>query len=133
MQAFTYRDGELYCEDVPVSRLAEQHGTPVWIYSKSFILGQLKQIQTAFADVNPVICYSVKANSNLGILKVIRDAGCSFDVVSGGELYRVKAAGRHLVGGQALSCIKCHYFGPHPSTMNKTEDHTGELTKLKMN
>ena len=93
MQAFPYRDGELYCEDVPVAKLAEQYGTPLWVYSKSFILGQLKQIQTAFAEVDPVICYSVKANSTLGILKVIRDAGCSFDVVSGGELYRVKAAG----------------------------------------
>ena len=93
MQAFPYRNGELYCEDVPVSQLAEQYGTPLWVYSKSFILGQLKQIQSAFADVDPVICYSVKANSTLGILSVIRDAGCSFDVVSGGELYRVKAAG----------------------------------------
>ena len=93
MQSFSYHDGELYCEDVPVAKLAEQFGTPVWIYSKSFLLGQLKQIQTAFAEVNPVICYSVKANSTLGVLKVMRDAGSSFDVVSGGELYRVKAAG----------------------------------------
>lgn len=93
MQAFSFRDGELYCEDLPVAKLAEQYGTPLWVYSKSFVLGQLKQIQTAFAEVNPVICYSVKANSTLGILKIVRDAGCSFDVVSGGELYRVKAAG----------------------------------------
>ncbi len=93
MQSFPYRDGELYCEDVPVAKLAEKYGTPLWVYSKSFILGQLKQIQTAFAEVDPVICYSVKANSTLGILKVVRDAGCSFDVVSGGELYRVRAAG----------------------------------------
>lgn len=93
MQSFSYRDGELFCEDVPVSKIAEQYGTPVWIYSKSFLLGQLRQIQTAFAEVEPVICYSVKANSTLGVLKVMRDAGSSFDVVSGGELYRVKAAG----------------------------------------
>ena len=59
MQPFLYRDGELYCEDVPVTKLAEQYGTPLWIYSKSFILGQLQQIQTAFAAVDPVICYSV--------------------------------------------------------------------------
>lgn len=93
MQSFSYRDGELFCEDVPVSKIAAQYGTPVWIYSKAFLLGQLKQIQTAFAEVDPVICYSVKANSTLGVLKVMRDAGSSFDVVSGGELYRVKAAG----------------------------------------
>lgn len=93
MQSFSYRDGELYCEDVPVAKIATEYGTPVWIYSKAFLLGQLNQIQTAFAEVDPVICYSVKANSTLGVLKVMRDAGSSFDVVSGGELYRVKAAG----------------------------------------
>ena len=93
MESFSYRDGELYCEQVPVAKIAAQYGTPVWIYSKSFLLGRLKQIQTAFAEVDPVICYSVKANSTLGVLKVMRDAGSSFDVVSGGELYRVKAAG----------------------------------------
>jgi diaminopimelate decarboxylase len=93
MQSFSYRNGELYCEDVPVAKIVAQYGTPVWIYSKSFLLGQLKQIQTAFREVDPVICYSVKANSTLGVLKVMRDAGSSFDVVSGGELYRVKAAG----------------------------------------
>ena len=93
MSQFQYRDGELFCEDVSVTKLAEQYGTPLWVYSKSFLLGQLNQIQTAFAEVDPVICYSVKANSTLGILKVMHEAGSSFDVVSGGELYRVKAAG----------------------------------------
>lgn len=90
---FPYRNGELYCEDVPVSRIAADFGTPCWIYSKGMLLEQLKQIQDAFAEVSPVICYSVKANSNLSILQVMRDAGSSFDVVSGGELYRVKTAG----------------------------------------
>jgi diaminopimelate decarboxylase len=93
MTPFPYRHRELYCEDVPVGRIAEEFGTPVWIYSKAFLLHQLQQLQEAFADVATVICYSVKANSTLGILKVMRDAGASFDVVSGGELYRVKAAG----------------------------------------
>lgn len=93
MSSFTYRQGALYCEDVPVADLAAEYGTPLWVYSKSFLLGQLRQIQTAFAEVDPVICYSVKANSTLGVLKVMNEAGSSFDVVSGGELYRVKAAG----------------------------------------
>jgi diaminopimelate decarboxylase len=93
MNPFPYRNRELYCEDVPVTRIVEEFGTPLWIYSKAFLLHQLKQVQEAFAAVDPVICYSVKANSTLGILKVMRDAGASFDVVSGGELYRVKAAG----------------------------------------
>ncbi len=93
MNPFQYRDGELFCEEIPVSRIARDFGTPCWIYSKAMLLHQLGQIQQAFAAVNPVICFSVKANSNLGILKVMRDAGSSFDVVSGGELYRVKKAG----------------------------------------
>jgi diaminopimelate decarboxylase len=93
MNPFPYIHGELFCEDVPVSRLATEFGTPLWIYSKAYLLHQLRQIQTAFAAVDPVLCYSVKANSNLGILKTMAEAGSSFDVVSGGELYRVKAAG----------------------------------------
>jgi diaminopimelate decarboxylase len=93
MDYFHYHNHELYCEGTPVDRLVEQYGTPLYVYSKKTLLHHLNQIQTAFADVNPVICYSVKANSNLGILKVMQGAGSSFDVVSGGELYRVKAAG----------------------------------------
>lgn len=93
MNAFQYRDGELYCEGVRVADLARQFGTPLWVYSKAQLLHQLGQIQQAFAEVKPVICYSVKANSNLSILKVMNDAGASFDVVSGGELFRVKEAG----------------------------------------
>jgi diaminopimelate decarboxylase len=93
MDYFHYRNRELFCEDVPVATLAAQYGTPLWIYSKRTLLHHLTQIQQAFAAVDPVICYSVKANSNLGILKVMQAAGSSFDVVSGGELYRVKQAG----------------------------------------
>src|SRR5579864_6968788 len=93
MDHFNYRNRELFCEDIPVAKLAQEYGTPLWIYSKKTLLHHLGQIQTAFAEVDPVICYSVKSNSNLGILKVMQEAGSSFDVVSGGELYRVKAAG----------------------------------------
>ncbi len=93
MNPFPYVHNELYCEDVPVSRLATEFGTPLWVYSKAYLLHQLGQIQSAFAAVDPVLCYSVKANSNLSILKTMAEAGSSFDVVSGGELYRVKAAG----------------------------------------
>ncbi len=93
MNAFHYQAGELFCEDVPVAQLAEEYGTPLWVYSKSAFLGRLKEIQDAFAEVDPVICYSVKANGNLNILKTMNDAGSSFDVVSGGELFRVQQAG----------------------------------------
>jgi diaminopimelate decarboxylase len=90
---FRYRDRQLFCEDVPVADLADRFGTPLYVYSQSAILGTLKSLQTAFAEVDPLICYSVKANSNLGILKVMAEHGSGFDVVSGGELYRVGLAG----------------------------------------
>ncbi|WP_417378716.1 diaminopimelate decarboxylase [Gimesia sp.] len=93
MTAFHYQNDELFCENVPVAQLAEEFGTPLWVYSKSDFLGRLKEIQYAFAEVDPVICYSVKANGNLSILKTMNDAGSSFDVVSGGELFRVQQAG----------------------------------------
>lgn len=93
MDYFHYQNRELYCEEVPARLLAEQYGTPLWAYSKRTLLHHLRQIQVAFADLDPVICYSVKSNSNLGILKVMQEAGSSFDVVSGGEFYRVQAAG----------------------------------------
>lgn len=93
MDYFNYRNRELFCEDVPAAALAEQYGTPLWVYSKRTLLHHLGQIQTAFAEVDPVICYSVKANGNLGILKVMQEAGSSFDIVSAGELYRVQQAG----------------------------------------
>lgn len=93
VEAFNYRNGELLCEDVRVAELAEEFGTPLWIYSGRRILDELGAIRDAFAAVDPVICYSVKANSNLSILSLLAAAGSSFDVVSGGELYRVRRAG----------------------------------------
>ncbi|HEU5116286.1 MAG TPA: diaminopimelate decarboxylase, partial [Isosphaeraceae bacterium] len=93
MDAFPYRDGQLYCEDVSVADLAQKYGTPLYVYSAAALTGQLKALQTAFAEVNPLVCYSVKANSNLGILKLLAEHGSGFDVVSGGELHRVQTAG----------------------------------------
>lgn len=93
MNHFKYRDGELFCEDVPVARLAEEFGTPLWVYSRQALLDNYHEVRDAFAEVEPVICYSVKANSNLSILRLMHEAGSSFDVVSGGELFRVKQAG----------------------------------------
>ncbi|SFH80985.1 diaminopimelate decarboxylase [Planctomicrobium piriforme] len=93
MNQFEYRDGELYCENVRIADLVKQHGTPLWVYSQSKLLQEYQAIRDAFAAVKPVICYSVKANSNLSLLKLLNEAGSSFDVVSGGELFRVKEAG----------------------------------------
>jgi diaminopimelate decarboxylase len=93
MDHFHYRDGHLYCEDLRVSELADRHGTPLYIYSQATLLHHLRTLLNAFAEVNPLVCYSVKANSNLGLLKVLAEHGSGFDVVSGGELYRVQVAG----------------------------------------
>ena len=90
MDNFHYRDGQLYCEETPVTELAERFGTPLYVYSQGMFLGHLKALLTAFAEVDPLVCYSVKANSNLGILKVMAEHGSGFDVVSGGELYRAQ-------------------------------------------
>jgi diaminopimelate decarboxylase len=93
MDHFRYRDGQLYCDKVSIAELAERFGTPLYVYSEGAFLDMLSALQTAFAEVNPLVCYSVKACSNLGILKLLAEHGSGFDVVSGGELYRVRAAG----------------------------------------
>ncbi len=93
MELFHYESGKLYCEEIPVADLAAKYGTPLYIYSQGAILGQLKALQDAFAELKPLVCYSVKANSNLSILKVMADSASGFDVVSGGELFRVQTAG----------------------------------------
>ena len=93
MDHIYYRDRQLYCEDLSVSDLASQYGTPLYVYSQNAILGQLRALQEAFAELKPLVCYSVKANSNLSILRVMAEHGSGFDVVSGGELFRVGVAG----------------------------------------
>ena len=110
--AFTYRalhrglfrrsDGiELHCDDVALNQLAEKYGTPLYVYSGSTIRDRLKAFDRAFRKVPHTICYSVKANSNLSLLRLLHALGCGFDVVSGGELRRVLAvnrrAGRRVV------------------------------------
>jgi diaminopimelate decarboxylase len=93
MDFFHYHNGQLFCEQISVRELAEQFGTPLWVYSKRTVLHHYNQLVTAFAELDPLICYSVKANSNLGILRVMAEAGSGFDVVSGGELHRVLRSG----------------------------------------
>src|SRR5579872_6968318 len=84
----------LHCEGVALPKLAEQHGTPLYVYSASAIRERYDAFDAAFRDVPHTICYSVKANSNLTILRMLARKGCGFDVVSGGELERVLAADR---------------------------------------
>ena len=89
----TYREEALHVEDVALSALASAHGTPLFVYSKAAMLSALAAYQRGFAGRNAQICYAMKANSTLGVLQVFAQAGCGFDIVSGGELERVLAAG----------------------------------------
>jgi diaminopimelate decarboxylase len=90
---FAYRADELFIEDVRLAGLAAQHGTPLFVYSKAAMLGALAAYQRGFAGRNAQICYAMKANSSLGVLQVFVQAGCGFDIVSGGELERALAVG----------------------------------------
>jgi diaminopimelate decarboxylase len=93
MRAFTYRSGQLYAEGVSIAELAKQHGTPLYIYSRSHIRERYRAIAAAMTDVKPLICYSVKANSNAAVISTLAAEGAGFDIVSGGELYRALRAG----------------------------------------
>lgn len=93
MDSFQYRQGRLFAEDVPAEVIAEAVGTPVYVYSRQTILDHFQKIQNAYADLETTICYSVKACSNIHILRLLAEAGSGFDIVSGGELYRTKLAG----------------------------------------
>jgi len=93
MSAFSYRGDDLYAEDLPLAEIARRHGTPSYVYSKAAILANLGAYQRAFARVPHFLCYSVKANSNLAVLNLLARHGAGFDIVSGGELMRVLAAG----------------------------------------
>lgn len=90
---FAYRGDELYCEDVRLDELARTHGTPLFVYSKAAMLAALAAYQRGFAGRRAQICYAMKANASLGVLQVFAQAGCGFDIVSGGELERALAAG----------------------------------------
>ncbi|MFP2769250.1 diaminopimelate decarboxylase [Oceanisphaera sp. KMM 10153] len=94
MDYFNYQDdGRLYGEACDLSRLAEQHGTPLYVYSRATLERHWKAFDEAAGDVNHLICYAVKANSNLAVLNVLARLGSGFDIVSKGELCRVLAAG----------------------------------------
>ena len=93
MNHFIYRDNELYCEDVPVRRIAEKVGTPLYIYSHATLKRHFKVFSDAFKGVDRLICFSAKANTSLAVLKLFSNLGGGLDIVSGGELYRGLKAG----------------------------------------
>jgi diaminopimelate decarboxylase len=93
MDHFNYKNGKLFAEGVDVADIASEVGTPAYIYSKATFGDHLGKVQAAYADVENMICYSIKACGNINILKFLAEAGSGFDIVSGGELYRAQLAG----------------------------------------
>ncbi|NLY12852.1 MAG: diaminopimelate decarboxylase [Gammaproteobacteria bacterium] len=93
MQAFTYQQGELHAENVALSSIAKQFGTPTYVYSRAHIEAQYRSYADALQGVEHLVCYAVKANSNLAVLNILARLGAGFDIVSMGELERVLAAG----------------------------------------
>ncbi|PYC46026.1 diaminopimelate decarboxylase [Pseudomonas soli] len=93
MDAFNYRGGELFAEGVALSAIAERFGTPTYVYSRAHIEAQYRSYTDALHGVDHLVCFAVKANSNLGVLNLLARLGAGFDIVSGGELERVLAAG----------------------------------------
>ena len=93
MHNFEYRQGELYCEQVPVSQIAKQVGTPCYIYSHATLVRHIRAYDSAFKNIPHLIAFAMKANSNLAILRLMAKEGSGVDIVSGGELFRALKAG----------------------------------------
>ena len=93
MHLFEYRNGHLFCEDVNLEILANESGTPAYIYSANTILNHYRRLDAALNGLDHLICYAVKANSNIAILNLLAEEKSGFDIVSSGELYRVEKAG----------------------------------------
>jgi diaminopimelate decarboxylase len=93
MHDFQYRQGELYCENVPLARIAKEVGTPCYVYSHHTLVRHLRAYDGAFQSIPHILAYAMKANSNLAILRLMAKEGSGVDIVSGGELYRALRAG----------------------------------------
>jgi diaminopimelate decarboxylase len=93
MDSFRYTSGRLVCEDASAAQLADRFGTPTYVYSKATLLDHYDKLAAAFADLRPLICFSIKCCGNIHILRILAERGAGMDVVSGGELARARAAG----------------------------------------
>ena len=100
MHHFRYVRGRLYCEGVSVESLAKQHGSPLYVYSAKTLTDNFNRLNTALAPLDHLICFAMKSNSNLGVMRTLADLGGGFDTVSGGEIQRVIAA-----GGNPRKCV----------------------------
>ncbi len=140
MGHFSHRDGILYAEDVALPDVAEQYGTPCYVYSRAAIEAAWRGLDRAFAGTHHLICYAVKANSNIALLDLVARLGSGFDIVSGGELERVLAAGadpgRVVFSGVGKSVtevrraleagIRCYNVESEPELL-RIQDIAGEL------
>lgn len=93
MHEFTFKDNELYCENVKVSDVAKKVATPFYLYSYKTLIDHYRKLKAAFSPIRPLICFSVKSNSNLAVLRSLVRNGAGLDIVSGGELYRARLVG----------------------------------------
>jgi len=93
MHSFHYQRGKLTCESYPLDKAAERYGTPLYVYSSQTIVDHYKRLDQALHELHHEICYAVKANSNLAVIRLLAEQGAGFDIVSGGELYRTIKAG----------------------------------------
>jgi diaminopimelate decarboxylase len=102
---FSYANNRLTCSGADLSELAETYGTPLYVYSADAIRERVEMLQTEFVTIPNTLCYAVKANSSLAILKVLSEQGCGFDIVSGGELERVRRAAPSALGRVVFSGV----------------------------
>ncbi|MCX5686081.1 MAG: diaminopimelate decarboxylase, partial [Candidatus Omnitrophica bacterium] len=93
MHEFTLKNNELYCETIRVADIAKRISTPFYLYSYKTLIDHYRKIRTAFRPINPLICFSVKSNSSLAVLRALVKNGAGLDIVSSGELYRARRAG----------------------------------------
>jgi diaminopimelate decarboxylase len=133
MDYFCYRNRVLHCEEVPVAKLAEIYGTPLFVYSRRTLLRHLNQLQGAFAAAAPLICYSLKSNPNLTLCRLMGEAGAGFDVTSAGELYRALRAGgtgqKIVFAGVGKTDAELRY-GLEVGVLMFNVESEGELTAL---
>jgi len=125
MHHFKYRENVLFCEDLAVKQIADEVGTPFYLYSHATLTRHFQAFSTAFAGIDNLICYSAKANTNRAVLKLFADLGCGLDIVSGGELYRGLKSGfapDHIVySGVGKSADEIDYALEHGILMFNVE------------
>jgi diaminopimelate decarboxylase len=100
MHRFHFHNGKLFCEAVSVESLVRKYGTPLYVYSEQTLTEHFKRLDSALAPLDHLLCFAVKANSNLAVLRTLANLGAGFDIVSEGELRRVMAA-----GGDGRKCV----------------------------